>query len=143
MLVPLIIGVTGTEVPAYVTKLALKTFDNFLLEWGVKELHHGDCIGGDKAMNDIALIRGVVTVGHPPLIIAKRAYCIVSRFEPAKPYLDRNKDIAKVGERLIAMPAQRTEVRRSGTWSTVRYARAMKKPVFIIFPDGDFRGEMP
>jgi hypothetical protein len=37
---------------------------------------------------------------------------------------------------LIAAPAEPEEQLLSGTWSTVRFARKLGKPVFLILPDG-------
>ena len=53
-----------------------------------------------------------------------------------KPYLDRNKDIVLETQTLVATPAETTEQLRSGTWSTVRYARKLKRPAVLILPDG-------
>ena len=35
----------------------------------------------------------------------------------------------------IACPAENKEVMRSGTWATIRYAKRIKKPITIIWPD--------
>lgn len=49
---------------------------------------------------------------------------------PAKPYLERNKDIANEGiDGLIAAPSGWVEELRSGTWATVRYARKLKRTI--------------
>ena len=53
-----------------------------------------------------------------------------------RPYLSRNKDIVRETDMLIATPAEAEEQRRSGTWSTIRFARKLGKPVFVIWPDG-------
>ena len=53
-----------------------------------------------------------------------------------RPYLDRNKDMVRETAWLIAAPAEPEEQLRSGTWSTIRFARKLGKPVFLIFPDG-------
>jgi hypothetical protein len=54
----------------------------------------------------------------------------------AKPYLSRNKDIVLETELLIATPGEEEEQIRSGTWSTVRYARSLKRMINIVLPDG-------
>jgi predicted Rossmann fold nucleotide-binding protein DprA/Smf involved in DNA uptake len=48
----------------------------------------------------------------------------------------RNKVIVRETEILIAVPAETMEQHRSGTWSTVRYARKLERAVCIIRPDG-------
>jgi len=37
---------------------------------------------------------------------------------------------------MIATPGEVDEQLRSGTWSTVRFARKQGKPVHVILPDG-------
>jgi hypothetical protein len=51
--------------------------------------------------------------------------------------LGRNRIIANRCGVLFACPAEATEQLRSGTWSTVRYARKAGKPITIITPSGD------
>lgn len=97
--------------------------------------HHGDCIGADAEAHDIAWMLGYVIEIHPPIRSKFRAfkngdYC----FKP-KPYLERNRDIVDYADdELIACPSSEKEVLRSGTWSTVRYARKQDKKVTIIMP---------
>src|SRR5690606_39175520 len=50
--------------------------------------------------------------------------------------LARNKHIGESSEVLVATPATKKEVMRSGTWSTIRYALKMERPVFVVYPDG-------
>lgn len=54
---------------------------------------------------------------------------------PVKAYLDRIKDIVDMSDILIATPESVKEVLRSGTWSTVRYAKRAGKEVIICNPD--------
>jgi hypothetical protein len=102
------------------------------------DFHHGDCVGADSDAHDIAEMAGLVIFIHPPENPSKRAFKVVpaSRIKKPKPYLDRNKDIVIETEELIATPGEMTEQLRSGTWSTVRFARKIGRPVTIIFPDG-------
>jgi hypothetical protein len=53
----------------------------------------------------------------------------------------RNRVIAERCDALLACPAETTEQLRSGTWSTVRYARKAGKLITIIAPDGTVREE--
>jgi predicted Rossmann fold nucleotide-binding protein DprA/Smf involved in DNA uptake len=53
-----------------------------------------------------------------------------------KPYLARNRDIVLETIALIAAPAEPQERIRSGTWSTVRFAKKQGKTVILILPDG-------
>lgn len=102
---------------------------------GATEFHHGDCIGADEEADALArTIKGIQIVIHPPDDPKYRAYCAKSGdivWEPL-PYLERNQDIVDETERLIGAPKNNWEELRSGTWSTVRYARKQGKPILIL-----------
>lgn len=100
------------------------------------ELHHGDCIGADAEAHDIAYVCGLTTVAHPPENPAKRAFKRANFINTELPYLDRNKRIVNRTCELIATPGEFKEQVRSGTWSTIRYARKLGRKITIIFPDG-------
>ncbi len=98
-------------------------------------VHHGDCVGADSDFHDIVFAENSIEL-HPCDITAKRAWCIGDVCHFPKAPLVRNKDIVNVSELLIACPGEKHMKIRSGTWSTVRYAQEMGKPVFLVFPDG-------
>lgn len=100
------------------------------------ELHHGDCVGADAEAHDIFRFYGLACVGHPPSNSTKRAFKFVDEWRPEKDYLERNKDIVRETDMLIAAPGEDTELLRSGTWSTVRYARKLGRLVIVIYPNG-------
>lgn len=97
-------------------------------------LHHGDCVGADASAHKLAWAMGYEIIIHPPTDGRLRAYCLKGKVLEPKPYLDRNKDIVDQSSLLIACPQQRQEITRSGTWSTVRYARKRRKEVQIVWP---------
>ncbi len=106
------------------------------------EFHHGGCAGADSEAHGIALRkpgRGTVFI-HPSNLRGAQAACPgspqrVIRFKPRDPLI-RNRDIVDSVDILIACPRTDTEELRSGTWATVRYARAKEIPIIIIYPDG-------
>ena len=106
------------------------------------EVHHGDCIGSDvqfhSSAQHTALNLGyqVKVVVHPPSNSTHRANTTGDDAYAPKPYLERNKDIVKTTQILVATPAG-PETQRSGTWSTIRYARKMNRPIIILWPDGN------
>lgn len=55
--------------------------------------------------------------------------------------LARNREIVARCDHLLACPAEPDEQIRSGTWATVRYARAAVKPITLLLPDGTVREE--
>lgn len=98
------------------------------------EFHHGDCIGADSQAHDIvARIKpSSEIVIHPPVDPSKRAFRESSRVRTERPYLERNHIIVDETELLIAAPSSIGEELRSGTWSTIRYARKVGQPVIIL-----------
>lgn len=109
------------------------------------EFHHGDCIGADDQAHYLIgkylKSKDICIVIHPPSDFKKRAWCKGSRIErEVKPYLERNKDIVDETDLLIACPKSDKEELRSGTWSTIRYARKQNKKVVLIYPNGDIKG---
>lgn len=106
------------------------------------EFHHGDCIGADEQAHRIAEMHGLYRIIHPPLDNSRRAWCKDAALvhEP-RAYLDRNRDIVRASEILIATPAQEREMIRSGTWSTVRYARKLRRVRYIVMPNGYLKRE--
>jgi hypothetical protein len=131
------IGFTGTR--HGMTEQQKKALTDILKNKEFEEFHHGDCVGSDQQAHDIVdqqkLSRNIKIIGHPPKYNKYRAYC---RFDFAtKPadYLTRNKDIVNNTDFLIATPDM-VEKLHSGTWSTIRYARAKKKRIYIIHKSG-------
>lgn len=134
------VGFTGTQ--RGTTARQDETLCGLLLELEPVRAHHGDCIGADAAFHRICLDQGILVYLHPPTDAKKRAFCAGCQFVHApRPYLERNRDIVLATVRLIACPGEFEEQLRSGTWSTVRFARKLRRPVCIIFPDGSVQKE--
>lgn len=134
----LIVGFTGSR--KGMTKAQAEVFTNIFSTGNnyITEFHHGLCEGSDAQAHDLVRARAFWNcsiVGHPPSHQTHYAprRCD-KRFTPA-PYLVRNRVIVNCTAYLIATPSG-PEITRSGTWSTVRYARKQKKSILIIMPDG-------
>lgn len=136
------VGFTGTRegcTPAQGGALARYVRDN-----AATEFHHGACRGADaeavthfKAHHPNARV-----VAYPcDLNMTHRgALAASTESRPEKPPLERNRDIVNAADVLFACP-KGPEERRSGTWSTIRYARRCLKPVVIFWPDGTITEE--
>jgi hypothetical protein len=107
-------------------------------QYGIDEFHHGDCIGSDKVAHDVIaeLFPHTRIIIHPPLIRTKRAFCAGHEERPIRDYLIRNRYIVSETDALFATPKEMKEELRSGTWSTVRFARKVGGHVRILYPDG-------
>lgn len=129
----MIVGFTGTQFGASTRQVVNLKFE--LSKLGCTELHHGDCVGADAQAHAVALELGIPVVLHPPINMVKRAFCQgAMRCEEARHYLDRNQKIVDDVDILIACPFSPREMRRSGTWSTVRYARRIGREVKLLPP---------
>jgi hypothetical protein len=87
---------------------------------GATAFHHGCAVGADTEAAAIATEVGLLPVEHPA----------------GNAPLQRNREIVAASDYLVAAPSQMREVLRSGSWATVRYARAARIPIAIAYPDG-------
>lgn len=107
-------------------------FNGHEINWFI----HGMCWGADTEAADIFKSHGFKLIGYPGTEQQSRSQQ-VDILKDVKPFLARNKDIVNGSDILIACPGEFTEVLRSGTWATYRYATKIPKPIAIVFPDGN------
>ena len=132
---PAVAGVTGTAGP--VTFWQIQRLWELLTVLPLTRLHHGDCVGGDAIGHAIwTMERSEPVTVHPPTKPGKRAFCKGDDVRAEAPFLVRDGHIATEVDVLIAVPSTAHEVRRSGTWTTVRYARKAGKIIIRINRDG-------
>ena len=129
----MIVGFTGTRVGMQLWQKKKFIDTMFLLK--VTEFHHGDCIGADADAHHILerYFPEIRIVIHPPCVNTARAYCTGHLQMEPLPYIERNHAIVNSSEHLIGAPAT-PEIKRSGTWATIRYARAKGIPTTIFEP---------
>ena len=132
------VGFTGTQ--NGMKKRQLRTVGQILLchlliEYLPVEFHHGDCIGADEEAHKLARALRFRIISHPSDIDDRRAFCRVRNPREPKPFLERNQDIVDETAFLIGAP-DGPEKRRSGTWSTIRYARKKGRVIYVAYPDG-------
>lgn len=107
------------------------------------EVHHGACLGADAEFVDMIHEQGdegwvCQIIAHPgdqpemtDIESLKRSDLVL----PRKPMFQRDRDIVNASTILLACPKGPEEV-RSGTWSTIRYARRTPCKIVIFWPDG-------
>lgn len=136
------VGFTGTS---RVVPLAQReALAQLLLELAPKHIDcaHGGCVGADDVFDELVVKH---THWHrwiyPSDIGNMRSNAWMQReswratpWEPRAP-LVRNHLVVERATMLVACP-RGPEMRRSGTWSTVRLARKRGLPVTIVWPDG-------
>lgn len=120
-----------TELEALLKKLKEEGFDEF---------HHGLCIGADEQAAILAKSLGYRVVAHPGLARDPTNTQYRSQWAgsdetlEAKPFLERDREMVDITERTVATPLTRNEIVRSGTWTTVRYARTLGRVIDLILP---------
>jgi len=139
------VGFTGTRKGMTLAQEALVI--DILKSEDFTEYHHGDCVGADKQFHKLITDKykrsgmyygthstSFPIIVHPPDNDKHRAFCKEGKILKPKPYLKRNKDIVDSCDLLIACPNPKDEINklRSGTWSTIRYAKKQGKDIIII-----------
>lgn len=126
------VGFTGTQIG--MSQHQKEQFVVLLMDLQPTEFHHGDCIGADDDAHAIVkeFFPDVKIHIHPPSNTQKQAFNSGDIHNVPKPYLDRNKDIVSETHVLIGVPKEDEEQLRSGTWSTIRYAKKLKREVYIL-----------
>lgn len=134
----IILGVTGTRNGP--TRDQTDSIREIIDRYSFRStLHHGCCVGVDEYTTMICRLRDWHIVAHPPIIKSyfdSHSYNISDVKLQEKNYLDRNQDIVLDSTILIAIPETEQETVRSGTWSTVRFARTLLRPILIVWPSG-------
>jgi len=104
-----------------------------LYKGGHQEFHHGGEPHSDAQAAELAEIIGYKVVVHPG--------------GNAKQNIKRNHEIVDVSRVMIAAPFGDSEVLRSGTWATIRYANGHlnyayppggPRPMLVVWPDGSY-----
>ena len=103
--------------------------------------HHGDCIGADAQFHGFCERRGFNIVGHLPVDEAYRAFCRFDVTREPKKHMQRNAQIVRAADVMIAAPFSQEEQSFGGTWRTVQMTRKAGKPLALVLPDGTVRKE--
>jgi len=132
----MIVGFSGTR--KGMTQLQRDTLLVVLRRLRLTAGRHGDCVGADKQCHAIMRELGAKMYGHPGPDGPLRAHCDFDECAEPRDYLRRDHDIVNLSECLIAAPGQREEQQRSGTWTTVRYAKQAGRLLIMLWPDGGY-----
>lgn len=135
------VGITGTQ--RGLTFAQYETATELLGELdSPPDLHHGGCIGADEQIARLTKrlwphARLFCYRGHTRDKWAELDSSTTFVGEPTD-NLRRNRVIVLAVERVWAFPGEKDEVLRSGTWATIRYAKKVKRPLWVVFPDGSY-----
>ncbi len=134
----MIVGFTGTRRGLTVDQKA--TFEGLMWD-RCHEFHHGSCCGADVEAAKIVrntLKNHVKIIGHPGPTgeSCKVSSGVDDEVTKDKTHFARNRDIVNLSDELIACPGEMESPGYGGTWYTINYARKVKKPLTIVYPDG-------
>ena len=130
------LGVTGTR--GGMTAPQLRAVLAFYRQHHPIYLHHGDCIGADAEMHEVATAFATSITIHPPDVAKYRAWCDSKYINKPLPYRERNQAIVKAADTLLVLPSGTMKKQpRSGTWMTYRIARTQGVRCVVIHPDGE------
>jgi len=129
------IGFTGTR--HGMSDLQKEEFKKLIIAKKFQEFHHGICDGSDEQAHHIIEKnkQKIKIVGHPPKFKGSLSSVSCNILMKPDSYLIRNHNIVNATDILIATPDTK-EKTRSGTWSTIRYARKKHKRIYIIHKNG-------
>lgn len=132
------IGVTGTR--KGMNENQRDSVTSFLrglsMEFDYLELHHGNCVGVDVEVAEIAKELGFRIVSHPG---PKSQYSgkndeVNDETRETLPYFTRNRRIVNETNFLLVVPFEDTHQNKGGTWYTYDYALKKGKPMRIFYP---------
>jgi hypothetical protein len=126
------IGFTGTR--EGMSQHQKEQFVLKMFELSPTEFHHGDCEGADAEAHDIVreFLPDVKIVVYPPLSFRRRAMKQGDVTMEPESYVKRDYRIVDSTDILIGAPKTDTEQIRSGSWTTIRYARKIGRPNYVI-----------
>jgi hypothetical protein len=127
-------GCTDAQLHALARAIGHHSQPNHALSPG--QFHHGRAVGADAQAHGLAqYMRWEVHVW--PSHGTDGATVPLPYVEhPKGDPLERNRQIIEATDHLIACPAGMAEELRSGTWAAVRYARRLRRPITLCWPDG-------
>ena len=132
------IGITGTRSGMNDTqkKNVTEFLRDSLKQHSLSTLHHGDCIGVDVEIANIAKSMGYYIINHPPTNSDLRAFHESNAYKKPLTYFARNRNIVDETDLLLVVPFQNFPQNSGGTWYTYDYAIKNKKNYMIFYPDG-------
>ncbi len=128
------IGVTGTR--SGMNTLQIEAVHEYLSQFDPTdtELHHGDCVGVDAEVAEMAKLLGMRVVCHPPEKNELRAFFDSDETRDPLSYFARNRNIVDETDELLVVPYQDSHQPHGGTWYTHDYAKKKRKNTVVFFP---------
>lgn len=129
------VGFTGSRLG--MTDRQVMALAGLLRETKAATFHHGCAIGADaQAHRTAEQIVGLQIHLHRPIQPFQMEPGLTGVEWPPKPFLKRNRLLVRCVRLLIGAPHGPDE-QRSGSWSTLRFARRIGRPIVILWPNGE------
>ena len=129
------VGITGTR--SGMTQVQTEQVKLLLADLKGTQLHHGDCVGADAEVAELARELGYQIVCHPPEKSDLRAWVPADEMREPFSYFRRNRNIVDECDVLLVVPYQSTVQSEGGTWYTWSYAQKKNVRTEIIWPGED------
>lgn len=132
----LVVGVTGTRSGMNSTQFDefLQFFKKLVADNDEVIVCHGDCIGVDAEVAEIAKSFDCKIICFPPEKTDLRAWVTSDEYREPMSYFKRNRAIVDFCDILLVIPYQDSHQTHGGTWYTHDYAVKNKKPIQIFYP---------
>lgn len=126
------VGITGTR--EGMSQAQKERFVLRLYELQPTQFHHGDCLGADAEGHDIVreFFPNVEIHVHPPISDYMRAFRRGDIIYEPDHYIPRDRRIVDMTEFMFGAPLTDTEIVRSGTWTTIRYAKKVGRNYEVL-----------
>lgn len=102
----------------------------------------GRCVGSDADFNDIATEKGLYTIGiggysaKNPDDLSYRNDNVYNVYRTSMTHFARNREIVNASDVMIATPLSFNFDINGGTNYTIKFAQQVKKPIYVISPEG-------
>lgn len=144
----MMVGFTGTRQPLpEAQRLALAMLIRILFGKSYRRFCMGCCVGADACAARLAKETKFFLIGRPGHIAAltdQPALALCDELHPAEDNMARNEKIVADCSVLVGCPSapeDAAESRRSGTWATIRRGLKAKRPIALVWPDGNLTTE--
>lgn len=129
------VGFTGSRLGMTIGQVM--ALAGLLRETKAATFHHGCAIGADAQAHRAAeQIVGLQIHLHRPIEPFQMEPGLTGVEWQPKPFLKRNRLLVRSVRLLIGAPHGPDE-HRSGTWSTLRYAKRIGRPIAVLSPNGE------
>lgn len=130
------IGITGTRysITEYQYNNVKTNLEYLINQHPDSEFHHGDCVGADEKIAELAQSLGYKTIAYPSVGEELRAFHPSDLILEPDTNFARNRAIVQAVDLLFVVPFQMCHQNRGGTWYTHDYAEKIGRTKLMFYP---------